>query len=141
MNKSCRFQELYSECKCARMRQAVQVSINCVAINWERQRTATCRIVRTGCLCTSQDTCTLTSGRRTNFPNGAKAFVIERKEMIVRLDWLRTGWLWNSSGCGHVLAVDLEPLCTSSDCGVPLWGFNLNWSGVLWFKLVESFIS
>ena len=35
----------------------------------------------------------------------------------------------------------IRPLCTSSDCGVPLWGFNFNWSGILWFKLVESFIS
>ena len=38
------------------------------------------------------------------------------------------------------LAVDLKPLCTSSHCEVPLWGFNFNWSGILWFKLVESFI-
>ena len=60
--------------------------------------------------------------------------------MTVRLDWLWTRWLWNSSGCGHDLAVDLKPLCTSSHCEVPLWGFNFNWSGVLWFKLVESFI-
>ena len=37
--------------------------------------------------------------------------------------------------------MDLKPTRTSSDCGVSLWGFGFNWSGVLWFQLVESFIS
>ena len=42
-----------------------------------------------------------TDRQQTNFPNGAKAFAIERKQMSVRLDWLWTKWLWNSSGCGY----------------------------------------
>ena len=39
--------------------------------------------------------------QQTNCPNGAKAFAIERKQMTVRLDWLWTKWLSNSSGCGY----------------------------------------
>ena len=39
--------------------------------------------------------------QQTNCPNGAKAFAVERKQVTVRLDWLCTKWLWNSSGCGY----------------------------------------
>ena len=39
--------------------------------------------------------------QQTYCPNGAKAFAVERKQMTVRLDWLWTKWLWNSSGCGY----------------------------------------
>ena len=58
----------------------------------------------------------------------------------VKLCFLRRPW-WNSTGCGPDLAVDLKLPRTSSDCGVPLWGFSFNWSGVLWFQSVESLIS
>ena len=58
----------------------------------------------------------------------------------VKLFFARQPW-WNSKGCGLDLAVDLKLLRTSSDCGVPLWGFSFNWSGVLWFQSVESLIS
>ena len=39
------FTNYISECKCACMRQAMQVSTNCVAVNCERQLIATCHLL------------------------------------------------------------------------------------------------